>query len=89
MTISKALTTALLLASASVASAELKVTVYEGPTECDTENKVVAGKNLQMHYTGTIDESSETGEKGKQFDSSRGRGQVSIYNILSCVFCSI
>merc|ERR1719149_608965 len=27
-----------------------------------------------MHYTGTIDESSETGEKGKQFDSSVGRG---------------
>jgi hypothetical protein len=26
-----------------------------------------------MHYTGTIDESSETGEKGLQFDSSRGR----------------
>jgi len=24
-----------------------------------------------MHYTGTIDQSSKTGEKGKQFDSSR------------------
>merc|ERR1719506_3616145 len=29
-----------------------------------------------MHYTGTIDQSSKTGEKGKQFDSSRPRGQT-------------
>eukprot|EP00957_Ditylum_brightwellii_P078770 5989411-Ditylum_brightwellii.AAC.1 len=28
-----------------------------------------------MHYTGKIDESSETGEKGSVFDSSRDRGQ--------------
>ena len=27
-----------------------------------------------MHYTGTIDQSSEKGEKGKKFDSSRDRG---------------
>lgn len=27
-----------------------------------------------MHYTGTIDESSPTGEKGKKFDSSLDRG---------------
>ena len=87
--ISKALTTALLLASASVASAELKVTVYEGPTECETENKVVAGKNLQMHYTGTIDASSETGEKGKQFDSSRGRGQVSILSSIMIMYSPV
>jgi len=31
---------------------------------------------LSMHYTGKIDESSETGEKGKVFDSSRTRGQT-------------
>ena len=29
-----------------------------------------------MHYTGTIDQSSATGEKGKKFDSSRDRGQT-------------
>ncbi|CAE7528443.1 FKBP3 [Symbiodinium microadriaticum] len=29
-----------------------------------------------MHYTGTIDESSATGVKGKQFDSSIPRGQT-------------
>lgn len=48
-------------------------TVYEGPTECDDSEKVTAGRFLKMHYTGTIDESSPTGEAGKQFDSSRGR----------------
>jgi len=54
----------------------LKIDVYEGPTECEDEHKVVSGKSLSMHYTGTIDQSSATGEKGKQFDSSRGRGQT-------------
>ena len=29
-----------------------------------------------MHYTGTIDQTSATGEKGKQFDSSRTRGST-------------
>jgi len=56
-------------------SSELKVDVYDGPTECSDEEKVSAGHHLSMHYTGTIHESSETGEKGKQFDSSRDRGQ--------------
>jgi FK506-binding protein 14 len=42
------------------------------PEECEQKSK--KGDNLGMHYTGTIAESSETGEKGKQFDSSVGRG---------------
>jgi len=58
------------------AATELKVTVYEGPTECGDDEKVSAGNFLSMHYTGTIDESSETGTKGKQFDSSRTRDQT-------------
>jgi len=36
---------------------------------------------LNMHYTGTIDESSPTGEKGKEFDSSRGRGKTFDFEI--------
>jgi len=28
----------------------------------------------KQHYTGTIDQSSATGEKGSKFDSSRDRG---------------
>jgi len=49
------------------AAAELTVDVYEGPLECDDENKIIPGKYVDVHYIGTIDESSETGEKGKPF----------------------
>jgi hypothetical protein len=35
-------------------AAELKVTQYDGPTECDEANKVKSGDLLGMHYTGTI-----------------------------------
>jgi len=68
--------TALVLATLGLVAADLKVTVYEGPKECEDSEKVKAGDYLSMHYTGTIDESSATGEKGKEFDSSRGRGQT-------------
>ena len=57
----------------AVASA-YTVNVYEGPTSC--EDAVAAGDFLNMHYTGTIDATSATGEPGKQFDSSRDRGQT-------------
>ena len=50
------------------------VTQTSGPTEC--EEKTAPGQFLSMHYTGTIDESSATGVKGKQFDSSIPRGQT-------------
>ena len=62
---------AMLLAMAE--AAELQVTQYDGPTECEEADKVKSGDQLGMHYTGTIDASSATGEAGKQFDSSRGR----------------
>jgi len=55
---------------------ELKVTQYGGPTECEDSDRVKKGDQLGMHYTGTIDASSKTGEAGKQFDSSRDRGDV-------------
>merc|ERR1711956_114725 len=56
--------------------AELKVDVYDGPKECDDTQKVKKGDHLSMHYTGTIDQSSATGEKGSKFDSSRDRGNT-------------
>jgi FKBP-type peptidyl-prolyl cis-trans isomerases 1 len=59
----------------------LKVTVYEGPLDCADSEKVKNGDYLNMHYTGTIDESSETGEKGSKFDSSRDRGQTFDFQI--------
>merc|ERR1711934_690614 len=55
-------------------AAELKSETTFKPEGCDTARKTKAGDQLSMHYTGTIDESSVTGEKGKQFDSSVGRG---------------
>jgi len=54
----------------------LSVTVTDGPTECADNEKVKSGDYVNMHYTGTIDESSETGEKGKKFDSSVDRGET-------------
>ena len=66
---------------AGAAAAEFKVTVYEGPTECEDGDKVKSGDLLSMHYTGTIDESSATGTPGKQFDSSRGRGATFDFTI--------
>ena len=69
-------TAASLLLLSAFASAETKVEVYEGPTECSDEEKVASGNYLEMHYTGSIDESSATGEKGSKFDSSRDRGQT-------------
>merc|ERR550537_796576 len=55
-------------------AAELKIETTFKPEGCDTAKKTKKGDQLSMHYTGTIDESSTTGEKGKQFDSSVGRG---------------
>lgn len=69
-------TAASLLILSAFASAETKVTQYDGPTECSEEETVSAGNFLEMHYTGTIDESSATGEKGLKFDSSRDRDQT-------------
>lgn len=64
------------LSGMATAATELSVTVYEGPKECDEADTVKVGDHLNMHYTGTVDESSETGEKGAKFDSSRDRGNT-------------
>jgi hypothetical protein len=68
--------TSLNMNTSPVFAAELVVDVYGGTKECDDSEKVKSGDHLEMHYTGTIDESSETGEKGKKFDSSRDRGKT-------------
>lgn len=64
----------LLLAVLSVAlgASELTVETTFKPEECDKTTKV--GDHMWMHYVGTIDESSATGEAGAQFDSSIDRG---------------
>eukprot|EP00928_Gymnodinium_smaydae_P080488 TRINITY_DN64175_c0_g1_i1.p1 TRINITY_DN64175_c0_g1~~TRINITY_DN64175_c0_g1_i1.p1 ORF type:complete len:207 (+),score=57.43 TRINITY_DN64175_c0_g1_i1:47-667(+) len=60
----------------AVALSQTQVSVYEGPTECEDAARVSEGSHVRMHYTGTIDKSSKTGEPGKQFDSSRTRGET-------------
>mmetsp|Transcript_26213 Transcript_26213/g.57403 ORF Transcript_26213/g.57403 Transcript_26213/m.57403 type:complete len:222 (+) Transcript_26213:190-855(+) len=81
-------TAAALLILSAVASAEeavkaeetpkkpigrMNVTLYGGPKDCTDDEKVKKGQYLTMHYVGTIDETSATGEKGQKFDSSRDR----------------
>ena len=53
----------------------LVVTSKFRPNNCDEHRKTKSGDELEMHYTGTIDESSPTGEKGSKFDSSLDRGE--------------
>ena len=60
---------------AGPAGGGLRVQTTAKPESC--ENSAKAGDKMSMHYTGTIDESSPTGEKGKQFDSSIGRAPFS------------
>jgi FKBP-type peptidyl-prolyl cis-trans isomerase len=62
------------LLASTAQGAGLTVTQTGGPTEC--EERTAAGQHLSMHYTGTIDESSATGVKGSQFDSSIPRGKT-------------
>mmetsp|Transcript_15641 Transcript_15641/g.38541 ORF Transcript_15641/g.38541 Transcript_15641/m.38541 type:complete len:211 (-) Transcript_15641:55-687(-) len=69
------------LSGMATAATEFSINVYEGPKECDDADKVKAGDSLKMHYTGTIDESSEVGEKGVKFDSSRDRGNTFDFKI--------
>lgn len=73
--------TLIALAVPAFAATELKVVQYDGPTECDDDKRVKSGQYLAMHYTGTIDESSESGEKGEKFDSSRDRGDTFNFQI--------
>lgn len=61
------------LALVCVAKASLQVRTTFKPEGCDDSRKSKHGDLLSMHYTGTIDESSKNGEKGKVFDSSRTR----------------
>merc|ERR1711871_1358623 len=68
--------TILAIGARMATAAETKVTVYEGPKECSADQKVKKGDYLSMHYTGTIDKSSKTGEAGKKFDSSRDRSET-------------
>lgn len=66
---------ALLLTATTVQSAELSVKVNEGPSadggSCpSSEDTITEGDYAKIHYTVFIDESSEVGEPGKQYEST-------------------
>lgn len=65
---------AVFMLSVSKAAESIKITQTDGPTDCI--EKTAEGHYLSMHYTGYIDESSETGIRGSQFDSSVSRGKT-------------
>mmetsp|Transcript_15389 Transcript_15389/g.36902 ORF Transcript_15389/g.36902 Transcript_15389/m.36902 type:complete len:230 (-) Transcript_15389:82-771(-) len=70
-----ALLLALLTVIISVdAATELSVTVYDGPTDCEDDARVKPWDFVEMHYVGSIDESTEAGTKGKDIGSSHDRG---------------
>ena len=76
--------TSVLVASvvaATASASDLKVTVNSGPKECSEAEKVKAGQFLSMHYSGYIDDSSQSGEKGMKFDSSLDRDQTFDFQI--------
>ena len=59
----------------SVSATDLEVTIVEGPKGCSKEDEVLKGKEISVNFNATIDESSETGEKGLFIDSTyRGSG---------------
>lgn len=80
------LITLLLLLIAAVPSAsgkadEVKVRVYSGPTECrnssDSEKpltKVEKDFVVSFHFTASVDETSEAGNRGERIESSHDRG---------------
>eukprot|EP00933_Yihiella_yeosuensis_P010055 TRINITY_DN11629_c1_g4_i1.p2 TRINITY_DN11629_c1_g4~~TRINITY_DN11629_c1_g4_i1.p2 ORF type:complete len:157 (-),score=34.36 TRINITY_DN11629_c1_g4_i1:148-618(-) len=61
-----------MLAVSSTAALKTQVKVYEGPTECNDNDKISKGKLVKTYYTSKIDESSPTAYKGAQFDSNVG-----------------
>ena len=63
------------LLATGLAGADFKIETTFKPDGCDDARKSVAGDSLSMHYTGSIHDSSSTGEKGKVFDTSLKRGK--------------
>jgi len=59
----------------TMTSIEGAITSTFEPEGCKEGRLTKAGDQLKMHYTGTIADTSEAGEKGKQFDSSLDGGR--------------
>lgn len=66
---------ACLLISVCYADQDLQIISVFKPAGCGTGKLSLPGDKLRVHYTGSIDASSQTGEKNKIFDSSVARHQ--------------
>lgn len=64
-----------LLLTRANTSDQLSVNVYGGERECQETEQVKEGDFVSLHYSGYIDESSSTGEKGAKFESSLDGGE--------------
>lgn len=79
--ISAATIIALLLPSLSIAASdkEVQVTVYDGPTDCpqdetDPLTKIRPDDTVGLHFTVTIDATSQSGTRGETVESSHDKG---------------
>ena len=67
-----ALATTVLMAASAGAAGLVKTDTVVGKG-----NEAVAGKTVEVHYTGWLHDPAAKDMRGKQFDSSRGRGPFS------------
>jgi FKBP-type peptidyl-prolyl cis-trans isomerase FkpA len=67
-----ALATALFMAASAGAAALVKTDTLVGKGK-----EAVPGKTVEVHYTGWLHDPAAKDKRGKQFDSSRGRGPFS------------
>ena len=70
----RALAFALLAAAGSAFAAD---TLVKTDTVVGKGTEAVAGKTVEVHYTGWLQDASAANQRGKQFDSSVGRGPFS------------
>lgn len=54
---------------------KVEINVYEGPKDCAEKDKIACEKYVALHYRAKIDDSSDAGEPGKEFDTSHERGE--------------
>ena len=67
-----ALATTVFMAAAASAAGLVKT-----DTEVGKGKEAVPGKTVEVHYTGWLHDPAAKDQRGKQFDSSRGRGPFS------------
>jgi hypothetical protein len=65
------------LATLAAAGSALGADLVKTDTVVGKGKEAVAGKTVEVHYTGWLHDASAKNKRGKQFDSSVGRGPFS------------